>query len=359
MPRARKSLTRTAFPVATVLAATGLAVPATLAAAAPDTSFQGPIKWSSEMGPVRGALTNTAPALTVATPSGKTLLFWTGPSRGKNGFEISYQTAINLAKNQWSPPSVVGDGKALTGSRPSAAPFGAAASGQVVVVWKDASSSQVLYSIGQAGKGSSLTWSAISAVPGATTTQGPSVYRPQNSDVILVTWKAAKGRAVDDVVGFSTPAGGLKWGKVGIIPGAATTSTPTIAEVSTGKGRGQVYVFWKGPGTAGPVDFAITSDPVSGSPKWTSPRALPSSVKSGSAPSALAFGKSTSYPLLVVFRALSGSALMYVELAKNGRATGPFRVPHLRSLNAPAISPGILAAEDPGQIFYVRPCAGC
>jgi hypothetical protein len=366
MPRARKSLVRAAFPLASVLAAAGLAVSGTLTQAAavpmvPSAPFQGPVKWSSEMGPVPHALTNTAPALTVASITGQTLLFWTGPSQGKNGFEISYQTAISLAKNRWSAPDLVNDGKAVTRSRLSAAPFGTTASRQVIVVWKDANSAQILYSVGQAGKGNALSWSPISPIPGATTSAGPSVYRPHNSDVILVTWKAVKGHAVDDIVGFGTPAGGLRWGQVGVIPRAATTGTPAIGEVSTATGRGLVYVFWTGLGTAGPVDFTTTPDPVSGSPKWTVPRALPASVKSGAAPSAQALGKSASYPLLVVFRALRGSALRYVTLAKSGRVAGPFGVPHLRSLNGTAISPGVLAAEapDPGEIFYVRPCAGC
>ena len=33
--------------------------------------------------------------------------------------------------------------------------------------------------------------------------------------------------------------------KVGVIPGAATTTTPAIAQANTGKGAGSIYVLWK------------------------------------------------------------------------------------------------------------------
>jgi hypothetical protein len=372
MPRARKPFIRAALPAAGLLALAGLAAPAAFSPAtadpmAPHVPLGAPVKWSAEIGPVPGAATNTAPALADVSLPGKAsalLLFWTGPADDNNGFRISYQTAINLAKNHWSLPALVVGGKAVTRNRPSAAPFASAGSGQVIVAWKSAGSPQVLYSLGQVGKGNTLSWSAISAIPGAATSAGPAVFQPLHSDAIVVAWKAATGNAVDDIVGLTEPAGGVKWGKVGVIPMASTTRPPTIAEASTGSGSGRVYVLWQGPGTTGPVDYATTADPVSLAPKWTSPRSLPSSVRTGAAPSAQAIGKSSSYPLLVVFRAQHGPALLYVTLASNGKVTGPLGVPRIRSLNGTAISPGVLAAEapDPGSVFlepFVRPCPGC
>jgi len=246
----------------------------------------------------------------------------------------------------------------------AAAPIGTKSSGQVIVVWKDVRTSRILYSIGTAGRGDRLAWKGILAIPGAATSDGPAVYRPQHSNVIIVTWKAARGSAIDFVVGLHTASGRVKWGKVGVIKGAATSTTPAIAEASTGGKSGKVYVLWKAPGAAGPIDFATTADPVHGSPTWSAPRALPHTVRTGAAPSAQALGKDKSYPLLVVFRALKGSALLYVTLAKDGKTTSPLAVPHIRSLNGTTISPGVLAAEapDPLNVFYepfVRPCAGC
>lgn len=120
--------------------------------------------------------------------------------------------------------------------------------------------------------------------------------------------------------------------------------------------------MWRVPGSAGQVDFATTEEPLRGIAKWSAPRALPSSVSTGAPPSAEALGKDATFPLLIVFRARHGSALSYVTLARGGTATSPLSVPHFRSFNGTAISPGVLAAQDPGHVFYqpfVRACAGC
>ncbi len=189
------------------------------------------------------------------------------------------------------------------------------------------------------------------------------MYQPLNSRVILAAWKAAKGNAVDVVEGSPTSTG-VTWGPVSVIPRAATIGTPAIAEASTGGSRGVLYVLWQGQGGAHPIDFATAADPLKGVTKWSAPRALPSAVKTGAAPSAQALGTATAYPLLIVFQAVHGSALFYVTLAANGKATSPLPVPHIRSMNGTAISTGVLAAQspDPGQVLYepfVRACAGC
>jgi hypothetical protein len=347
--------------IVTALATVCLTWPG-LAAAAPQAA---PVKWSPELGPVPGALTHTAPALAKVSTgknSSRLLLFWTGPADGTAGFHISYQTSLSLRKNTWSHPALVAFGKAVTRSRPAASPIGPAGSGQVIVTWKDPSDSRLLYAIGQEGKGGILSWGTVAPIPQAAAASGPSVYRPLHSNLIVVTWQAADGHAVDFIVGFPSPSGQLKWQAPGSIPRSAATGTPAIAEASTNSQSGVLYALWQVPGSSGQVDFATAPDPVRDQPKWSAPRALPASVRTGAPPSAQAIGKELTYPLLVVYRARHGAALSYVTLSAKGQLTKPLPVPHLRSSNGTAISPGVLAAEDPGNVFYepfVRPCGGC
>ena|SRR5579863_5184987 len=350
-----------------VICLTGLTGPgAATATASPARSLAAPVKWSPELGPVPGARTNTAPALadvSLGQHRSSLLLFWTGPAEGTAGFRISYQTSLNLRKNAWSKPSLVASGKPLTRSRPAASPIGPAGSGQVIVAWKDPADPRLLYSIGQEGKNGVLSWSTVAAIPGASAASGPSVYRPQHSNLILVTWQAASGHAVDYVVGFPTTDGGVKWEAPGTLPRSAATGTPAIAEASVSSRDGLLYVLWQVPGSAGQIDFATTPEAELGQAQWSFPQALPPSVMTGAPPSAQAVGKAmTTYPLLVVYRARHGAALSYVTLTASGGVPKPQPVPHLRSSNGTAISPGVLAAEDPGKLFYepyVRPCAGC
>src|SRR5262249_37861461 len=115
----------------------------------------------------------------------------------------------------------------------------------------------------------------------------------------------------------------------------------------------------------GQIDFSVTEDPVQAQAKWAGPRALPTSVRTGAPPSAQAIGQGTTgltYPLLIVFRALHGAALSYVTLNAKNQVIKPLPVPHIRASNGTAISPGVLAAQDPGNVVYepyVRPCGGC
>ncbi len=323
------------------------------------------MKWSPELGPVPGALTNTAPALakvSLAQDRSNLLLFWTGPADGTAGFRISYQTSLSLRKNTWSRPTLVAFGKAITRERPAASAIGPQASGQVIVAWKNAGDSQLLYVIGHEGKGGILAWNSVAPIPQAAAASGPSVFRPLNSNIIVVAWPAAQGHAIDYIVGFPTAAGGVKWAAPGMIPQSNATGTPALAEVSGTTQGGVLYAAWQVPGNAGQVDFSTAPEPTLGGAKWSLPRALPPSVKTGAPPSAQAIGKNLAYPLMIVFRARHGAALSYVTLNAKGQVSKPLPVPHLRSSNGTAISPGVLAAEDPGNVFYepfVRPCGGC
>jgi hypothetical protein len=326
-----------------------------------------PVKWSPELGPVPKALTNTAPALaTITLPGRRTrlLLFWTKANASGSGFSIAFQSPIKFRHNLWSAPGLVDNGKAITLSRPAAAPIGKTGAGQVIVAWKDSRRPQILYSIGRAGTGNSLIWGPELAIPNAVTSDGPAVYSAQHSGAVIVAWKAAKGNAIDFIVGISTGGSEVRWGQIGEIPRAATTTTPAIAEASTGKGTGQIFVVWKGLGRAASIQFATTTDPLGLFPKWSAPHVLPATVKTGAAPSAQAIGSGVGFPVLIVFQGVRVSTLFYLTLARNDKVTGPLRVPHIRSVNGTAINPGVLAAQapDPGEVFYqpfVRACPGC
>jgi hypothetical protein len=379
MPEGKKRLLPA---MAGVLVAAGLTLPGTFAeaTAAPTIPLSGPVKWSGERGPVPKAIAHTTPALTTIALSGRAarrLLFWTGPSLGRKDFQISYQTSISLKKNLWSTPSLVDGGKATTNSRPAATPD-PVAFGQVIVVWKDAKRSSILYSFGKAStKSTTLTWDPAKAVPGAATSNGPAAFSTFASGDILIVWKDASSDAIDFIVGTPLSHDIVKWGKVGVIPGAATTSTPAIAEVVTGKPIhpiDEVYVLWKTPGRTGLIDFAFAADSPKFFPKWTKPGSLPSTIKTLTAPSAEAVSENDALPLLVVYTKPGGSTLEYVTMAAHGAVTaGPFKVPQLQSTNGTTIDSGVIAAQapapvsaarilDPDNIFYlpfVRPCAGC
>jgi hypothetical protein len=379
MPGVRKSLFSA---VAGTLVAAGLVVPGALNPASADPAANppaptfptapqaAPVKWSSQLGPVPRAATSTAPALMyeffpVREPDPyelRLLLFW---SDLKPGSGISYQSSVSLPKNQWSPPAEVDGGAAVTNSQPSATPLNSAVPGQLIVAWTNRTNSRVMYSIGQPRPHYRLEWSLADTIPGATASGGPVAYSPFYSDVVVVAWKSATGDAIDYSVGrLEDNDSRLVWQNFSVIPKASATSAPAIAEVSTSPDSGRIYVLWTSTGRTGPVEFATTADPFAGRPRWTAPAALPASVRSGAAPAAQAIGTQASYALLVVYRALRGSALYYVTIAKGGKVSKPLEVPHLRSANGLALTQGVLAAQspDPDSIFYqtyVRACAGC
>jgi hypothetical protein len=361
--------------------ASGVLMPGA-AAGSPAHARPGSVTWTKRRGPVPGVAANGAPALTEVMFPGKTtrtVLLWTGPAAG-SGDRISYKSARSLRRDSWSASGLVDDGKAVTDRRASAARYGGTSASQVIVAWKTpGSAGRILYSVGSATKADTLSWGPGLVIPGAVSSAGPSVYGLRHSAQIFVTWKAATGHAIDYVLGAaSAKAGVVTWGKIGVIPGAATIGTPAVAEASTaeastakastakastGKG-GRLYVLWQGLGRRGPLDVAWTADPVAARPVWTSPVAFPSAVMTSNVPAGQATGTGGSYPLLVVYRAWRGSGLLQVTLAASGKVTRPQKVPALRSRYGPALFAGTLAATapDPGEVFYerqVHPCAGC
>jgi hypothetical protein len=325
------------------------------------------VQWSATKGPVPGAVTSASPALTSVTFPGqtaRTFLAWAGPASG-GALQISYEYSVSLAANRWSPRGTVDGGAALTSTSPAAATFPGTSGREVIVVWKGPKpTDRVFYSIGTAQPGGKVTWGKQAVIPGSLTTTAPAVYSPLHSKVVLVAWKAAGGTGIDDVTGSPAPAGpgGVSWGPVGTIPNAATSVSPALAEASTGTDAGRVYALWRGTGSAGRIFYATTADPVASPPRWTAPAELPAGRGAGSALTAISTGPGHSYPLLLAFRALTGTALIEETLTRNGKA-GPAQViPSISSGVAPALFGSVLGATSPKKrIRYKlrRICGGC
>jgi hypothetical protein len=297
----------------------------------------------------------------------ETALFWTGPSLGHSGDEISYEIAENLASNKWFHSGIVaskvkGGWTALTTQPPSAAPFAATTANDVIVTWADAASEQVRYAVGETGSAGTLTWSKVpGAIPGAFTSTGPAVLVSLFSTTVFVTWEAHNSHRVNYVIG-QVIHGVIKWGKIARIPGARTDDPPAVAEAAVGH-AGRIYVFWRDSGAGGLLRGAWITDPLpGGQAAW---KAVSSSVTTGAAPAATAIGASSAFPILVVYRSAKDSQLLYAELLKTGPLThkGGWTVPKLRSQLGPAVLPGVLAANDPGMVGTmtddVRHCPGC
>jgi hypothetical protein len=327
-----------------------------------------PISWNLPVRFAPVAATNFSPALAdVISPAMKleTALFWTGPSLGHSGDEISFEIAESLSRNKWFHSGFVEGrgGRALTTDPPSAAPFvTTTAVNDVIVTWADAASQQVRYAIGETGSAGRLSWSKESgAIPGAFTSTGPTVFSLGFSDAVLVTWEAHSSHRIDYVVG-QVIHNGIRWGRIAQLPGARTDDPPTVAEAVVGH-TGRVYVFWRDSGAAGLLQGTWTTDPLPRGPAvW---KAVSSSVTTGAAPAATAIDTETGFPILVMYRSATSSQLLYAQLFKTGPLThdSDWTVPKLRSELGPAVLPGVLAANDPDMVGLmtddVRHCPAC
>jgi hypothetical protein len=327
-----------------------------------------PVKFLPPRLTVPRASTSQGPALAALNPPGgtpETALFWTEPPPASGaGSPIAYETSTNLRRDVWSPVGIVdGTGKgsklALTSRRPSATQLGSAGEQGVFVTWEGAADQRVWFTIGAVDKSGKLTWpQPPQFIPGAFTLTGPTVFAPLYSKTVFVAWEAAKGHRIDFVVG-RLAGQSVKWGAISAIPGADTTDAPGVAEASVGLSSGRLYVFWRD--LTGQLAGAFTADPLGARPvKWAPVR---STADTGTGPAATAIGKGSSFPILLVYRAKSSSALLYATL----NSTGPLRhtsgeavrILTTEGQDSPALTLGVLAATDPGEIHFVRVCPGC
>jgi hypothetical protein len=342
------------------------------------TSRIGSVKWFGKIGPVPQARTATSPALALIEFPGMktsdTVLFWAGPPVDNSGDLISYEFATSLSQNKWSPRATVD--REITTSRPSAAPYHSPSAQGLIVAWSKGE--EILYSIGAAEQGRVVSWGPSFAVPGARSTDGPTIYSPLYSPKILVTWRPAGSSVIDfDIGSPGKGTGKIMWGPIGTLPKAAAASTPSVAEASMvhagGSITGRLFIFWRAAKGAGRIDYSTTTEttahPLPSTPHWSTPVAFPANLRTGAAPVAQAIGPAidpgtvpgSGYPLLVVYKAPRSSQLLYVTMARDRALSKQRTVPHISSPYSPALFGFVLAATDPGRVFLLlsRLCGGC
>jgi hypothetical protein len=322
------------------------------------------VKWTRLEGPVPGAVTAVAPALTVVAFPGNTapstVLFWTGPPGKKS--VISYATAESLSHNKWTQREMVLSGKAQTKSRPSVTRVGKAFGGKLIVAWTPAAATApVLYSVGTPEKGRRLSWGPELAIPRAFASDSPAIFSSRQANVVIAAWTAAgTTRLFYDIGILQAKLRSIKWSTARVLPDAAARGTPTIAEANFGNGRGLIYLLWKGLGKSSQIQFSTTTDPLSPAAIWQGPITLPKGIITSQPPVGESIGAGASYPLLIVYQTARGNNLRYITMARSGKVTGPLAVPSLRSVAGPALAGGVLAAVSHSiDYLAVRPCPSC
>ncbi len=356
--------------VVTALAATMftvLAAPAAQGAASAGRRETARVTWSSRKGPVPGVRTASSPAqASVAFPGNGNapgaLLFWAGAASRHHEHVISYEHAISVDRDKWSPPKTVDGGKAATDLSPSAASFTSGSAHDVIVTWKGGGSTgKIWYSIGIAEQGGTLLWGPAFAVPGALTAASPAVFSPLHSGKVFLSWRVAGGSRIGYLAGSTTSTDPLKWGPARILPGARTTGSPDVTEASAGPAKGRLYVLWRtaagSPGGSGRIAYATTADPLAGVPRWSVPVSLRRGIMTGATPAAQAIGHDATWPLLIVYR--HGSMLEQVTMTESGTLSNQQAVPFLVTHEAPSLFGSILAVTLMVRVYYVRACSGC
>jgi hypothetical protein len=321
---------------------------------------------------VPGVTTNTAPAVSTITFPGQkptALLLWTGHREDDAGYQISYTTAISLARDRWTKPQTIQlgtTGAAVTQFSPAVAPYGSSGQ-QVIVAWRaPGQPGQIWYSVGTALKAGVVAWSPASMIPGGVTSGAPAIYHALHSAAVLAVWHAASGNQLIYAVGFPlVGADLLNWSQPAVIRGSSAVGRPAIAEASTTDAAGTIFVIWRAPGRAGRIERASTADPLFafGKASWTMPVPFPASVATSAPPAALAIGPGSGFPLLVVYRAVHSQALSYVTMSR-GRVLSPVRtVPRLTTLLQSALADLTLFVKAPGNgsvhYEFIRPCPRC
>ena len=351
----RRSMTRLA--TAVTAAGTICALGAGAAVAAPAAS------WSGPSAPIPGAFTNNSPALsTVAFPGpiGQgTLVAWRG--RGAAG-HIFYK--FRTPHRGWSKLGEIPGANAITNVAPAIRgykdPLGRNA---LLAVWTGHADHHIWYSQGETRTNGTIGWTKPAVLPKTValtnTIEGPSVFFPNNRNLVIVAWRAPFNH-VRFSIGIPAKRN-FKWSNSTVVPGnppsptkvhckqaPCTSATPAIAEVQTGTARGTLYIFWKQLGTRH-VFYSTTTD--NGATNWShlvwsGPARVPgaATLLAPTASSVRLFG-----PLLLAYKAPFGTHIRFQTLTKMGwSAVGV--VPAARTTNAPALLGGTLAHTKPTSV---------
>jgi hypothetical protein len=331
-----------------------------------------PVHWSHLVGPVPGATTSRTPALAAAMfPARKAgvVLLWDGPRLADGAYRLEYATTTNVPGDKWSAPATVG--KALAAGPPAAAVYGDPSAGQVIAVWAGDFGVEISYDIGTAGAGGVVTWGPIFSIPGTAASLAPAVFRPLNSDAIFVAWKAAGSFQVKYVEGV--PSGGptpVAWGSIHTLPRAATSASPAVTELPTGKHSGQLYVLWKGTASTDRIYFSWTPEPLSAKAHWSKPVAV-RKAKTKLSPAAIALAPARSKaaagprpglaqrlcPFCEAFLPLYEQGGVHYDIETGTGSVGPpYPVPGLGgSSQPPAAGAGWVAATKASGVYLTQP----
>jgi hypothetical protein len=342
-------LKRSAMKLASTVVAAGTicALGAASASAAPG--------WSPRTPAVPRAFTNAGPSVTTVSfgnsPQVQTLLAWKGQGNAHIFYEAS--PTIGVPKS-WSAKAEI-PGAASTQAPSIASYRDPNGRNAVLAVWRG-SGGLIQLAQGETKPGQQIDWTAVSTLPKSiydTTDAQPSVFFALDKYVAVVAYRGPFDhiRYIEGVP-FKR---GFNWSPSHEISTSAVASSgPAIAEQQTGTGHGQIFVFWKGQGT-NQVNYSTTTDPIapSGSVVWTPPTVLAKAVTS-TTPAASALGAHGTGGLMLVYKAPHAAHLLFQVMAA-GTWSDPAPVPSSNTVFAPALVRNELAntsAAGSGVIYF-------
>jgi hypothetical protein len=208
---------------------------------------------------------------------------------------------------------------------------------------------------------SQITWSArVGPVPGAATTMTPALTQitfPGAKPAALLFWSKAHAGAGADQISYAsaTSLRANKWTRPGAVRGgtARTDRSPAVAPYGTS--GTQVIVAWKTPGATGRVRFSIGTARQGRVISWGDVTAVPGATT----PDAPALYESAhSHAILLVWRTVHGNHIAYAVGSLPGPAAGmvtwsiPGTIPGAFTPDRPAIAE-VSTGTNTGTLFVL------
>jgi hypothetical protein len=140
---------------------------------------------------------------------------------------------------------------AFTNAAPSLASvtFGASSTFNTVVAWRGQTGGKILYKASPA-LGVKGDWTKLASIPGANTSSAPSIaaYRdPNGREAVLAVWRATKGNTIDYAQGETVAGGTITWTAVSALPVNALNVTDAAPAVFFPAHRYAALVAFRGP----------------------------------------------------------------------------------------------------------------
>jgi len=311
--------------------------------------------WSGRIGPVPRAFTNAGPSVTTvsfgASPQVQTLVAW----KGQGNAHIFYEASPTIGvKGSWSAKAEI-PGAASTQAPSISSYRDPNGRNAVLAVWRG-TGGLIQYAQGETKRGQVITWTKVHSLPVnifSTTDAQPAVFFALDKYVAVVAYRGPHDH-IRYIEGKPSRRG-FTWSTSHEISMTAVASSgPAIAEQQTSTGHGLIYVFWKGQGT-NLVNYSTTTDPIapSGTVNWPAPTAVPGSQTS-TTPAASALGAHGTGGLMLVYKEQHIARLDY-QVLSGGTWSAPLPVPTSNTVFAPAIVRNELAntsASGSGVIYF-------